>query len=94
MARGEISWKRRSADGLPVQVYAHPKGDRWCFFVRERRFDRWLSLDDPPLGDWLTLLDAVERRIQRRLLPPEEADRLRKTIRDQFPEVKLPGYEG
>ena len=90
MARGEISWTRRSADGLKVQVYAHSEGDRWRFFIRERRFDRWLSLATPPLEDWLELLDAVERRIHRRLVRPEESACLRKTIREQFPEVVLP----
>ena len=90
MARGEISWTRRSAEGLKVQVYAHSEGDRWRFFIRERRFDRWLSLAAPPLEDWRELLDAVERRIDRRLVRPEEADRLRRTIHEQFPEVMLP----
>jgi hypothetical protein len=41
------------------------------------------------LEDWLALLDAVERRVQRRLIRPEEVARLRKTIRERFPEVQL-----
>ncbi len=90
MGRGEISWKRSSADGLKVQVYAEPEGDQWRFFIRERRFDQWLAVEHPPLEDWLELLDGVERRIARRLLRPEAAVRLKKTIREQFPEVTWP----
>jgi hypothetical protein len=44
---------------------------------------------EPPLEDWLELLDAVERRINRRLLRPEEEARVRKSIRERFPEAEL-----
>ncbi len=39
--------------------------------------------------DWLKLLDAVQRRINRRLLPPEAEARVTKLIRERFPEAKL-----
>jgi hypothetical protein len=42
-------------------------------------------VENPPLEDWLALLDSVRRRINRRLLRPEEEDRLLKTIAEQFP---------
>lgn len=74
-------------DGTPREVYAQHVGDRWIFYVRERRFDQWSRLEKPPLSDWLELLDAVERRAQRMLLPPEEPLRVRKTIKELFPEA-------
>ena len=89
MAKAEISWKRRKADGEKLEVYAHHVGSRWNFYVRERRFDQWEALPEPPLEDWLELLDAVVRRVQRRLLRPEEISRVQKTMRERFPELKL-----
>jgi hypothetical protein len=86
MAKAEVSWKRETPDGVKLQVYAHHVSREWRFFVRERRFDQWQPMANPPLEDWLELLDAVRRRINRRLLRPEEADRVRKTIRERFPE--------
>ena len=89
MAKAEISWKRTSAEGERVQVYARHIGREWRFFARERRYDQWQAIADPPLEDWLELLDAVGRRINRRLLRPEEDGRLRKSIRERFPAAKL-----
>ena len=40
--------------------------------------------------DWLELLDAVQRRTARRLLRPDEPARLKKIIRELFPEAELP----
>jgi hypothetical protein len=90
MAKAEISWKRETTDGIKVQVYAHHVGDRWKFYARARRFDVWELVDNPPLEDWRELLDGVERRIARRLVRPEEAQRVRKVIRELFPEAELP----
>jgi hypothetical protein len=87
MAKAEISWKRTTPEGERVQVYAQHIGDRWIFFHREKRFDQWQPLDHPPVEDWLELLDSVERRIARRLLRPEEAERIRKTISELFPKA-------
>ena len=89
MAKAEISWKRRMDDGEKREVYAQHVGSRWKFFVRERRFDQWQALANPPAEDWLELLDAVERRVRRRLLRPEETARVQKAIRERFPELKL-----
>ena len=90
MAKGEISWRRRNEDGLRVQIYARHLGKQWLFYIRERRFEPWESLVNPPLADWLALLDAVRRRIARRLLRPEEADSLKQRIRQHYPEADLP----
>jgi hypothetical protein len=62
-------------------------GVEWRFYQRQRRFDPWQHLPNPALEDWLVLLDAVERRIQRRLLRPEEAVQVRRAIRERFPEA-------
>lgn len=85
MAKAEISWKGRTAEGVKREVYAQRVGDQWKFFEREKRFDRWQSLANPPLEDWLELLDAVQRRVSRRLLRPEEETRLKKRISELFP---------
>ncbi len=64
-------------------------GNRWLFHIRGKRNERWLEHAKPPLEDWLELLDAVRRRIQRDLIPEIEEDRLIKTIREKFPEATL-----
>ena len=89
MAKAEISWKRKTEDGVPLQVYAQHVGREWKFFARERRFDQWQNIEDPPLEDLMELLDAVRRRINRRLLRPEEEARVVKRIRERYPEAPL-----
>jgi hypothetical protein len=87
--KAEISWKGRTAAGERREVYARRVGDRWCFHQRSRRYERWAPLAEPSLDDWRELLDAVQRRIQRRLLRPEEEQRIRKAVRARFPEAEL-----
>jgi hypothetical protein len=87
MAKAEISWKRATAEGAKLQVYAHHVGDRWRFYRRERRYDNWQPVENPPLEDWIELLDAVRRRVARRLLRPEEEARVAKAMRDRFAEA-------
>jgi len=86
MAKAEISWKRVTPEGVKLQVYVKHTGGIYRFYARQRRYDQWESVGDPPLEDWLALLDAVRRRIQRRLLRPEEEDRVKGFIRQHFPE--------
>lgn len=85
MGKGTISWKGRTEEGEKREVYAHHVGTEWKFFVREKRFDEWEPLEKPPLEDWLELLDGVQRRIARRLLKPEEEGRVKKRIRESYP---------
>ena len=68
MAKAEISWRRRTETGERLDVYAQHVGDQWRFYARERRYDQWQAVAKPPLEDWQELLDAVRRRINRRLL--------------------------
>lgn len=89
-AKAEISWKGRTDEGGRREVYAQRVGGEWRFFEREQRYDRWQPVTEPALEDWIELLDAVQRRIARRLLRPEEEGRLRKAIRERFPGVELP----
>ena len=85
MPKAEISWKRQTEDGAPLQCYAQHAGKRWIFLRRKKRFDEWQTVENPPVEDWLALLDSVRRRINRRLLRPEEEDRLVKIIAEQYP---------
>jgi hypothetical protein len=89
MPKAEISWRRVTAEGIRLQVYAQHVGREWIFYRREKRFDRWQAVPEPPLEDWLELLDSVKRRINRRLLRPEEEGRVKSRIRERFPEAPL-----
>jgi hypothetical protein len=89
MAKAEISWTRINEEGKKIQCYAQHVGKAWIFHTRFRRFDNWETVKEPPLEDWLELLDSVQRRIQRMLLPPDEEIRVKKMILDRFPEHKF-----
>ena len=89
MAKAEISWKRVTEEGVRLQVYARHVGRDWRFFVREKRYDQWQAVEEPPLEDWLALLDSIRRRIQRRLQRPEEEGVVKKTIKERFPDAEL-----
>ena len=89
MAKAEISWKRVTEKGVKIQVYAQHVSRDWRFFSREKRFDQWQEVPEPPLEDWLELLDAVRRRINRRLLRPEEEARVKKIARERYPDAKI-----
>ena len=85
MPKAEISWKRVTETGVKLQVYARRVGREWRFFARERRFEQWQPVAEPPLEDWLALLDAVQRLITRRRFQPDDEERVRGRIRERFP---------
>ena len=89
MPKAEISWKRVTAEGLRLQVYAQHVGRDWNFYAREKRYDRWQPLPEPPLEDWLELLDAIQRLINRRRIRPEEEQRVKASILQRFPDANL-----
>ena len=89
MAKAEISWRRVNEEGITLQVYAQHVSREWRFFIREKRFDQWQQVENPELEDWLALLDSVRRRINRRLLRPEEEARVKKAIRERFPGTQI-----
>ena len=87
MPKAEISWKRVTDEGVKLQVYAQHVGREWKFYRREKRYDVWQPVPNPPLEDWMELLDAVQRLITRRRYQPDDEDRLRRQIRERFPEA-------
>ena len=89
MPKAEISWKRVTEDGVKLQVNARRVSREWRFSRREKRFDQWQPVPEPPLADWLALLDAVQRLVTRRRYQPADEERLRRRIRERFPEVKI-----
>lgn len=86
-AKAEIGWRRTSDHGTRLDVYAQHVGREWRFFCREARYENWQALPNPALEDWRELLDAVRRRIQRRLLRPEEEFNVLKAMREHFPDA-------
>lgn len=89
MPKAEISWKRITEQGVRIQVYAQRVSRDWRFFQRERRFEQWQPVPEPPLDDWLELLDAVRRLVTRRRLQPDDEERVRQRIREKFPGTKF-----
>ena len=87
MPKAEISWKRVTDEGDKIQVYARHVGRDWHFFRREKRFDVWQRLEEPPLEDWMELLDSMVRLVNRRRYQPSDEEFLRRQIRERFPEA-------
>ena len=87
MPKAEIRWKRVNEEGEKLQVYAQHIGREWKFFHRGKRFDQWQPVEEPPLEDWLELLDAVQRLITRRRYQPDDELLLRRQRRERFPEA-------
>ena len=58
-------------------------------FPTRKRFDTWEPVTNPPLEDWLELLDAIQRLITRRRLQPEHEERVRQRIRERFPDAEV-----
>ncbi|NOS70012.1 MAG: hypothetical protein HOP33_08780 [Verrucomicrobia bacterium] len=89
MPKAEISWKRVTEDGKKLQVNAQRVGGEWIFSHREKRFDQWQVVAEPPLEDWLELLDSVQRLITRRRLQPVHEEKVRRRIHERFPEAEI-----
>ena len=87
MAKAEIGWKRVTEDGTKLEVYVQHVSREFRFYHREKRFDQWQAVPEPPLEDWLALLDAVQRLITRRRYQPSDEEHLRRRIRERFPEA-------
>jgi hypothetical protein len=87
--KAEISWKRITGDGEKIQVNAQRVKREWKFSHRAKRFDAWHPVAEPPLEDWLELLDAVQRLVNRRRYQPDDEQRLRAQIRERFPDAQV-----
>jgi hypothetical protein len=85
MAKAEIGFERTLEDGTKRDVYVAHNGGQYRFFAREKRFDQWGPVKEPPIEDWLEFLDCVRRRIARRKLMPDEESRVIQAIRERFP---------
>lgn len=85
--KSEISWTRKTEDGQRIEVYARRFGGEWTFHWRYRRNEQWQEMKIAPLEDWLELFDAIRRRVPRKLYPPAELEKVRKIIRERFPEA-------
>ena len=91
-AKAEIGWTTHGDDGVKRHVYAQHVGNAWKFFERPKRRGRdieWIPLIDPPLRDWLELLDCVERGYVRRRFMPDDIESIRTRIRELFPEHRF-----
>ena len=75
-AKAEIGWSRRDDAGGHWDVYARLVGGDWKFFKRQRRYDAWQAVEEPPLEDWLKLLDALRRLMVRRRYQPDDVERV------------------
>lgn len=89
MARDDIGWVRRDADGVKIECYAHQVRTDWHFFRRVGRDGDWSEVSDPPLEDWLEVLDGVRRRTARRQYGPEQPALLEAHIRKRFPRAQF-----
>ena len=89
MPKAEIAWKRVTEEGEKLQVYVQHVGRDWKFFHRLKRFDNWEPVKEPPLEDWMELLDAVQRLVTRRRYQPDDEMLLRRQIRERFPESEV-----
>jgi hypothetical protein len=87
--KAEIGWERRLEDGSKLEVYVHHTGGQYRFFARPKRFESWQPVPEPPLEDWLELLDAVRRRVTRRKMMPKDEQHLVQTILERFPEAEV-----
>jgi hypothetical protein len=86
--KAEIGWTRVVEDGIKLDVFARQVGREWRFFRRQRRYDQWQAIPEPPLEDWQELLDAMRRLIVRRRYQPDDEKHLLAAIRSRFPEWK------
>ena len=87
-AKAEIGWTRKNEEGVKLDVYVQHVGKDWHFFQRLKRYDQWQRVKEPPLEDWLELLDAVQRMIPRRRMRPEMEGQIKKVINERFPGTK------
>ena len=87
--KAEIGWERRLEDGSKLEVYVHHTGGQYRFFARPKRFEQWAAVPEPPIEDWMELLDAVRRRVTRRKMMPKDEEQLLRVIKERFPEVQL-----
>jgi len=90
MPKAEISWKRMTDEGVKLQVYVQRVGRDWKFFHREKRYDVWQPVPNPPLEDWLPCSGSSRGGVTSRMTKYVCGERFGSDIRKQTfrPETK------
>ena len=89
--KADIGWVRPDEEGGKRHVYVERHGGKWRFFHRDKRRGRdieWVSVPEPPLVDWLELIDALERGYVRRRYQLEDIAAVKKLVSERFPDWK------
>ena len=80
-------------DGHKVEIEVERGLDhQWRFYLRTRRNLPRLHFE-APLEDWLELLDAVKRRVGRRLMKPKDVEALEEDILLRFHQKGTPAAD-
>ncbi|MDZ4817163.1 MAG: hypothetical protein SGI71_12980 [Verrucomicrobiota bacterium] len=80
--RKEINWRTRREDGSSYEVRVHRWAGVFRFQFKEKGSALW-NFDQPPTKeDWETLLDALERRLNRKQATYEEIEEVKKRLED------------
>jgi hypothetical protein len=90
--KAEVGWTTETADGTKRHVTAEKFGKAWKFSERLKRRGptiQWVEIPEPALTDWLDLIEALERRYQRDLTPPDQLQHVRRIVRERFPEHRF-----
>lgn len=89
--KADIGWVRPDEEGGKRHVYVERHGGKWRFFHRDKRRGRdieWVPVPEPPLVDWLELIDALERGYVRRRYQLEDIAAVKKLVHERFPDWK------
>jgi hypothetical protein len=78
--RQQINWKSVLEDGTPIDVRAVRFPKDWTLKYRPRGTIDWVYGWDAPISEWETLLDALQRRYQRRSASPEDLKEVKTVI--------------
>ena len=78
--RKQINWRSQLEDGTPIDVRAVNFPKKWTLKYRPRRTIDWIYDWKAPRSEWETLLDALQRRYQRRQSTQADLDEVRNMI--------------
>jgi len=80
--RRDIHWRTKREDGTFYDVRVSFFGGEFKFKFQENTAEGWDYDRSPLRDDLLTLLDAVQRRYQRRQAGPKEVEIARRLLRE------------
>ncbi len=78
--RKQINWRSQLKDGTLIDVRAVNFPQKWTLKYRPRGAENWVYDWKAPQGEWETLLDALQRRYQRRQATQHDIDEVRRVI--------------